>query len=186
MSIRTDRLKPSFKSFIEAQPMFFVATAAPTGRVNMSPKGLDSLRVLSDQKIVWLSMSGSGNETAAHVLQDPRMTLMFCAFQGDALILRVFGNARVIHPRDADWAQHYGLFPDYAGARNIYVLDIDMVTTSCGTGVPEMSIQRRRAESEMVPWYDDLGEAGVKAFWAKKNTKSLDGFETGIFADPVD
>ena len=92
MGIETDHLNRSFRKFIEGQIMFFVATAAPAGRVNMSPKGLDALRILSVQRIVWLSVSGSGNETAAHVLQNPRMTLMFCAFEGPHLTLRVYGK----------------------------------------------------------------------------------------------
>lgn len=163
--------------------MFFVATAAPSGRVNLSPKGLDSLRILSDQRIVWLSVSGSGNETAAHVLKEPRMTLMFCAFEGDPFILRTFGTARVLHPRDGDWDEYSALFPDFAGARNIYVLDIDLVTTACGTGVPEMSMRRSRGETDLLPYYADLGEEGVRAYWEKKNTESLDGFATQIFED---
>jgi hypothetical protein len=103
MGIKTDKLNKSFRAFIEEQVMFFVATAAPDGRVNVSPKGLDSLRIISDKKIVWLSLTGSGNETAAHMLQNPRMTLMFCAFKGDHMILRTYGNAEVIHPRDPEW-----------------------------------------------------------------------------------
>ncbi|WP_299849588.1 pyridoxamine 5'-phosphate oxidase family protein [uncultured Roseovarius sp.] len=180
MGIKTDKLNRSFRHFIEKQPLFFVATAAPKGRVNMSPKGLDSLRILSDTRIVWLSVSGSGNETAAHVLQNARMTLMFCAFEGDALTLRVYGNARVIHPRDDDWSQLYGQFPDYAGARNIFDFSIDLVTTSCGTGVPEMAVKRGRAETELVPWYAKMTKPELEAFWAKKNTLSLDGDPTGI------
>ena len=183
MPIQTDRLKNSFKDFIERQPMFFVATAAPEGRVNLSPKGLDSLRIINDQQIVWMSVSGSGNETAAHVLQSPRMTLMFCAFEGDAFILRVYGNADVIYPRHQEWKELGKLFPDYAGARNIYRLNIDLVTTSCGTGVPQMSMVAPRAETELVPWYKELGEEGVRKFWSKKNTESLDGMPTGIFED---
>ncbi|MCF2870153.1 pyridoxamine 5'-phosphate oxidase family protein [Octadecabacter sp. G9-8] len=183
MGIKTDRLNRSFRAFIEDQAVFFVATAGPEGRVNMSPKGMDSLRILSDQKIVWLSMSGSGNETAAHMLQDPRMTLMFCAFKGDALILRTYGQARVIHPRDAQWDEYYGLFDDFTGARNIFVLDIDLVTTSCGSGVPEMSVVRSRGETEMEPFFADMGPEKVKAFWKKKNSTSLDGQPTGIFDD---
>ena len=180
MGIRTDRLTRSFRRFIDAQPLFFVATAAPSGRVNLSPKGLDSLRVLSDTRILWLSVSGSGNETAAHLRQSPRMTLMFCAFEGDALTLRVYGTARVIHPRDADWVSHCAQFPDYAGARNIFDLEIDLVTTSCGTGVPEMTVTRCRAETELVPWYAKMTQQELEAFWAKKNTTSLDGDPTGI------
>lgn len=121
MGIKTDKLNKSFRAFIEEQVMFFVATAAPDGRVNVSPKGLDSLRIISDKKIVWLSLTGSGNETAAHMLQNPRMTLMFCAFKGDHMILRTYGNAEVIHPRDPEWGALYALFPDFAGARNIFI-----------------------------------------------------------------
>ncbi len=181
MGIQTDKLTGSFRTFIEDQIMFFVATAAPTGRVNLSPKGLDSLRILSESKIVWLSVTGSGNETAAHVLQDPRMTLMFSAFQGEPLTLRVYGNAKVIYPRDPDWEKLYGLFPDFAGARNLFVLDIDLVATSCGSGVPEMSVVRSRGETDLVPWYAEMGPDGVEKFWRKKNVASLDGFPTEIF-----
>ena len=183
MGIQTTRLNRSFRKFVERQKLFFVATAASNGRVNVSPKGLDCLRIIDSKRIVWLSLSGSGNETAAHVLRLPRMTLLFCAFEGDALILRVYGTARVLYPRDAQWKELSSMFPNYAGARNIFDLDIELVTTSCGTGVPEMSYVRNRGETELVPWYEELGEQGVDAFWRKKNTKSIDGFPTGIFAD---
>ena len=183
MGIKTDRLNTSFRTFIESQHMFFVATAAADGRVNVSPKGLDSLRIHSDQRIVWLSLTGSGNETAAHVRQVPRMTLMFCAFEGRPMILRVYGSARVIHPRDEDWPTYYGQFPDFAGARNIFVLDIDLVTTSCGTGVPEMTFVQGRGETELEPWYAELGPQKVADFWTKKNARSIDGRSTGIFED---
>ena len=181
MGIQTDKLNTSFKAFIEKQPVFFVATAGPKGRVNLSPKGLDSLKIINDKQIIWLSVTGSGNETAAHVLQDPRMTLMFCAFEGDALTLRVYGDAQMIYPRDNEWIELYGLFPDYAGARNIFKLDIDLVTTSCGTGVPEMSVIRPRAETELIPWYADMTKDELNTFWRKKNERSLDGNPTRIF-----
>jgi len=161
--------------------MFFAATAGSKGRVNLSPKGLDSLKIINDNQIVWLSVSGSGNETAAHVLQNSRMTLMFCAFEGDAFILRVYGAAQVVYPRDVEWDLLYDLFPDYAGTRNIFKLEIDLVTTSCGTGVPEMALVQPRADTELVPWYADMGEDGVAAFWRNKNMISLDGAPTGIF-----
>lgn len=181
MGIKTDRLNKSFRNFIEDQIMFFVATAGPEGRVNLSPKGLDSLRILSDQKIAWLSLTGSGNETAAHILQSPRMTLMFCAFTGDHLILRTYGNAKVIHPHDHGWDEHYALFPDFAGARNIFILDVDLVTTSCGSGVPEMAVVRSRGETDLEPWYAEMGAEKVQEFWGKKNLTSLDDQPTGIF-----
>ena len=150
MGIKTDRLNRSFRNFIEDQIMFFVSTAAPEGRVNMSPKRLDSLRIISDQKIVWLSLSGSGNETAAHMLQDPRMTLMFCAFEGDALILRAYGSAETLHPRDAGWDELAKLFPAMAGSRQIFDMKIDLVQTSCGTGVPVMTCQGQRGSEELL------------------------------------
>jgi len=181
MGIQTDKLNRSFTKFIEKQIIFFVATAAPEGRVNLSPKGLDSLKIISPTEIIWLSVTGSGNETAAHLLQSARMTLMFCGFEGDPMTLRVYGDAEVIHPRDDEWSDLYALFPDYAGARNIFKLKIDLVTTSCGTSIPEMSVVRRRAETDLVPWYAEMGEAGVEAFWKKKNRLSIDGHPTGIF-----
>ena len=97
------------RAFIERQLMYFVATAAPDGRVNLSPKGMDSLCVLNDHRVIWLNGTGSGNETAAHLLEHPRMTLMFCAFEGKPLILRLYGQARAVHPRDADWPLLKGL-----------------------------------------------------------------------------
>ncbi|MEO3414739.1 pyridoxamine 5'-phosphate oxidase family protein [Roseovarius sp. CAU 1744] len=180
MGIKTHKLNRSFRRFIAAQRMFFVATAAPEGRVNLSPKGLDSLRILSDTRILWLSVTGSGNETAAHLLQSPRMTLMFCAFEGDALILRVYGTARVLHQRDDEWPALSAHFPAYAGARNIFDLTIDLVTTSCGTGVPEMTFVRSRAETELVPWYAEMSDDELAEFWKKKNMTSLDGDPTGL------
>jgi len=183
VGIKTTKLNRSFRTFIERQPLFFVATAGPEGRVNLSPKGLDCLKIVDDGRIVWLSVTGSGNETAAHILQDPRMTLMFCAFEGDPLILRVYGAARMIYPRHDEWEALSGLFPDYAGARNIFVLDIDLVTTSCGTGVPEMRFVKPRADTELVPWYAEMGPSGVDAFWKKKNVVSIDGQPTGIFQE---
>lgn len=173
------KLNGSFIKFIERQPMFFVATAAPDGRVNVSPKGLDSLRVLGPNRIVWLSLSGSGNETAAHLREANRMTLMFCAFDGDALILRTYGTAQTLHPRDAGWAQLAKLFPVMAGSRQIFDLTIDLVQTSCGTGVPLMSCQDQRGPEQLLPFYDEMGPDGVERYWARKNAVSIDGKTTG-------
>jgi len=185
MAIKTDRLNKKFTDFIQQQSLFFVATAGAHGRVNVSPKGLDSLKVISNRKIVWLSVTGSGNETAAHVLQNGRMTLMFCAFEGPHMILRVYGNAKVVHTKDKDWATHYSLFPDYAGARNIFTLEIDLVTTACGSGIPEMSITRSRAESDLLPWYEKMEQSEIEAYWKKKNLTSIDGEPTGVIKELV-
>ncbi len=174
------RLNKSTIDVIAAQPLFFVATAAPDGRVNLSPKGLDSLRVLSDTRIIWLSLSGSGNETAAHLRESPRMTLMFCAFGGAARILRVYGTATTIHPANAPWSELSAHFPAMAGSRQIFDLSVELVQMSCGTGVPEMNFIKQRGLEELLPFYEDMGPDGVRAYWDRKNKLSIDGKDTGI------
>lgn len=176
-------LSDRLRTFVEKQPLFFVATAGASGRVNMSPKGLDSLQVLSENRILWLNVSGSGNETAAHVRENGRMTLMFCAFEGDPMILRVYGKARVIHPHHEQWRELSGHFPDYAGSRQVFDLSIELVQSSCGTGVPVMPFERSRAEEELLPFYEDMGPEGVTKYWKKKNVETIDGTPTGIFND---
>lgn len=175
-----DKLNNTLRKFIERQPMFFVATADVDGRVNVSPKGVDSLRVLDDNTIRWLNLTGSGNETAAHVEATGRMTLMFCAFEGNALILRTYGNAKVYHPHDEQWDEVSAGFENFAGSRQIFDLSIDLVQTSCGSGVPLMDFVKGRAETELVPYYADMGEDGVKDYWQRKNSKTVDGKPTGI------
>lgn len=177
------KLNRSLRAFIRKQPVFFVATAAPEGRVNVSPKGMDTLKILSDTHIRWLNLSGSGNETAAHLCLSDRMTLMFCAFEGDALILRVYGTATVTHPHDVDWAEKTAAFPGLAGSRQVIDMEIDMVQTSCGSGVPFMEFSAQRGPDELVPFFAEMGPEGVAAFWKKKNSRSIDGYETGIFDD---
>lgn len=176
-----DALTPKQTEFINAQPMFFVATAAESGRVNVSPKGLDTLRIDGPQQIRWLNLTGSGNETAAHVAATGRMTLMFCSFTERPMILRVYGTARVIHPRDEGWAEAIADLPELAGSRQVFALDVDLVTTSCGTGVPIMSVDSIRADEELEPFYAEMSDDELTDYWGRKNTSSLDGLPTGIF-----
>ncbi len=175
-----DRLTPELQRFIESQRLFFVATAAPEGRVNLSPKGMDTLRVPALDRIRWMNLTGSGNETAAHVAECPRMTLLFCAFQGSPLIVRVYGEARVLHPHDGDWQATAAGFPPMAGQRNIFDLSIDLVMTSCGTGVPVMPVVRERGPEELLPYYARMGPEELQAYWQRKNRLSLDRKKTGI------
>jgi Pyridoxamine 5'-phosphate oxidase len=177
------RLNGTLKAFVEKQPIFFVATADQTGRVNLSPKGMDTLRILDDTRILWLNLSGSGNETAAHVRASGRMTLMFCAFSGDAMILRLYGQAKVFHPRNREWQNLIGTFPEIAGSRQLFDLTIDLVQTSCGTGVPIMEYRRSRAEKEMVPFYEKMGPSGVEDYWRRRNMVTIDGQPTGVLDD---
>lgn len=180
MGTRFKALEERHAAFIRAQKMYFVATAAPQGRVNLSPKGMDSLRVLGPNRLVWLNLTGSGNETAAHLLEDPRMTVMFCAFEGAPLILRAYGTARNIRPGAAEWDDLAALFPPMAGARQIFDLSIDLVLASCGMGVPVMNFQEDRGEKMLEPWCANLGVEGVADYQRRKNAVSLDGKPTDI------
>jgi hypothetical protein len=176
-------LSERYVDFINDQRLFFVATAAADGRVNMSPKGMDTLRVLDGDRIVWLNLSGSGNETAAHLAEHDRITLMFCAFQGNALILRVYGRGRVVHPRDPAWDDLIGLFPTLPGSRQIIDVRAESVQQSCGSGVPKFDLVEDRGPGELLPFYAKMGEDGVKRYWQRKNTVSIDGKPTHIFED---
>lgn len=164
--------------FIHRQHLFFVATATTDSRINISPKGMDSLRVLNRNRVIWLNVTGSGNETAAHITENPRMTLMFCAFEGKPLILRLYGQARAIHHKDSEWQDFYGLFDSLPGARQIFILEIDLVQTSCGMGVPYFGFEGQR--EQLNNWAERKGEIGIKEYWREKNQFSIDGLETDI------
>lgn len=172
------QLSSTLQTFIEEQQMFFVATADADGRINLSPKGLDSLRVLTPNRLLWLNLTGSGNETAAHLLALNRMTLMFCSFAGNPLILRVYGTARTIHTSDPDWSELYAHFPAIAGARQIFDLQIESVQTSCGYAVPLYEYVGER--DRLVKFAEERGPDGLQAYWAEKNTNSIDGKPTGM------
>lgn len=164
--------------FINKQKIYFVATAAEVGKVNLSPKGGDSLKVISPTQIAWLNLTGSGNESAAHVLQNPRMTVMWCAFEGSPLILRTYGKAKVLHSGDAEWAKYTALFPDSVANRQIFLLEIEMVQASCGMSVPLYTYDSDR--NDLANWSERQGADGLEKYWLKNNQTSLDGFETEI------
>lgn len=166
------------RAFIEAQHLFFVATAAPDGHVNVSPKGLDTLRVLGPNRVMWLNLTGSGNETAAHLLALNRLTLMFCAFEGKPNIMRLYGTAEVLHPRDAEWPELLVAFPPLPGARQIFVMQVELVTTSCGMAVPCFDYRAER--EELNHSMAKKGPAKVEEYWTDRNQFSIDGLPTGI------
>jgi hypothetical protein len=165
--------------FIGQQKMFFVATAASQGRVNLSPKGFDSFRILNQNQVAWLNVTGSGNETAAHVLESPRMTIMFFAFEGKPEILRLYGEAKAYYPRDQQWQTYAQLFKILPGTRQIFVVSVDLVQTSCGMGIPLLDYKSQRGE--LIEWAEGRGESGVEEYWKKKNQFSIDGLPTGLF-----
>ena len=167
--------------FIEDQKLFFVGTAAADGKVNVSPKGMDSLRVLDNKRVIWLNVTGSGNETAAHVQEIARMTIMFTAFEGDPMILRLFGTAKAIHPYDSEWDTLITSFPHLPGARQIFDMQIELVQTSCGMAVPFYDYAGER--EQLNQWATKKGEDGIKQYWKDKNMLSLDGKPTHIQPD---
>ena len=173
-----DEINEKLANFIARQKIFFVATAAKDGRVNLSPKGYDAIRVLSPTRLVWLNLSGSGNETAAHLRVCNRMTLMFCAFEDPPLILRVYGSAQAIHPRDEEWAELNHLFDEFAGSRQIFDMNVESVQTSCGFGVPLFDFAGERGK--LLDHHDSKGREAIESGWAKKNARSIDGLDTGI------
>jgi hypothetical protein len=138
-------LTEDHRDFIARQPVFFVATTAAGARINLSPKGMDSFRVLDGTRVAYLDVGGSGNETNAHLGADGRITIMFCAFDRPALIFRIYGKGVAVLPQDDGWADLYARFTPLPGTRQIFVIDIDEVQTSCGWGVPFMTLERERA-----------------------------------------
>jgi len=180
MGKQFNELSEKHIQFIDEQKLFFVGTATADSRVNVSPKGMDSLRVLSSKRVAWLNVTGSGNETSAHIQQNPRMTIMFCAFDGPPLILRLYGAAKVIHKDDPEWDTLFPLFNPLPGARQIFDLSVDLVQTSCGMAVPYYSYVGER--ELLSDWAVKKGDEGLKQYWEAKNQVSIDGIPTQIVA----
>jgi hypothetical protein len=174
-------IAPEHREFIERQHIFFNASAAGEGRVNLSPRDVASLRVLDANSVIYLDLTGSGNETAAHLIADGRLTLMFCAFEGAPLVLRLYGHGRIIS-RHSD--EYNTLLADYyqnnepPGARQILHLSVDSVQTSCGMNVPFYEYVGER--DQLIRWAQVRGEAALEEYRRQKNTRSIDGLPTGI------
>ena len=178
-------ITPELEQWIKQQPMFFNATAPLGGQahVNLSPRGLDSLRVIDPNQVAILDLTGSGNETAAHLLENGRITIMFCAFNGDPMILRLYGEGEVILPgdEDEDWADLRGLFAaDLPGVRQIFRVLVTRVQTSCGYGVPLMDFVGQR--DRLPNWAAEKSEADIAQYQKEKNSRSIDGLASA-FAD---
>ncbi len=175
----TDTLTPDHIAMIANQPIFFVATAAEGARINLSPKGYDAFRVLAPDRVGYLDLGGSGNETNAHLLADGRITVMFCNFQQPALILRIYGKGRPVLPADPDWAEISGHFNLLPGTRQIFDIAVESVQTSCGWGVPVMELENERAT--LVKYH---AQADPEK-WAEKMSKRVSSID-GLPARPTD
>lgn len=174
-----DRLSDELAAFIRQQPLFFVATAPSSGgHVNLSPKGLDTLRVLDAKTVAYLDLTGSGNETSAHIADNGRLTIMLCSFDARALILRLYGRGRTVLPVDPGYAALRSHFADYPGERQVIVLDIERVQTSCGYAVPRMDNPRQR--DTLVRWAEKKGAGGIAQYQRQNNEISIDGLPAPV------
>jgi hypothetical protein len=171
------------RDFLEKQRIFFVASAAATGHINLSPKGMDAFRVLGPNEVAYLDVTGSGSETAAHLREDGRLTIMFCAFEGPPMILRLFGQGISLPRGSAGYASLLHHFEELPGARQIIRLDVDLVKTSCGVAVPRFDYREQR--EELKRWARRHGPEGLRKYWRLKNMKSMDGFPTGFDPDAM-
>lgn len=178
MAQQYESLSEKHIAFIGEQKMFFVGTATADSRVNVSPKGMNSFKVLGSNRVAWLNVTGSGNETAAHVQVLPRMTIMFCSFEGAPQILRLYGTAKAVHMGDAQWSELHGHFEPLPGTRQIFDMHVDMVQTSCGMAVPLYTYESDR--DQLRNWATKQGETGIAKYWHDKNQLSIDGIPTGI------
>ena len=171
-------LTPEHRAFVARQPVFFVATAAEDARINLSPKGMDSFRVLDERTVAYLDVGGSGNETNAHLLADGRITIMFCAFDQPALIFRIYGRGRAVLPQDDGWAELHARFTPLPGTRQIFVVAIDQVQTSCGWGVPQMELVRER--QTLNKYHEKYTDEQRLAFYSAHEGVSIDGLPTRL------
>jgi len=170
------QLDSELQQWIAAQPCFFVASAplSADGHVNLSPRGISQLVVLNPRRVGFLDLTGSGNETAAHLLENGRLTIMFCAFSGAPQILRLFGRGEVVLPEDPAWQELRPQFgPPLPGERQLVLLQVERIQTSCGFGVPLMELQGQR--DTLVEWAAKKGPEGIERYQAEKNAISIDG-----------
>ncbi len=181
MAKQFEKLDEKHKTFIKQQKIFFTASATAGSQVNVSPREIGALRLISDTSVMYLDRTGSGNETAAHMLADGRLTIMFCAVEGPPQIMRLYGQGRMINWSSDEFEkiieQHFqGTLP--LGTRQLCKLEIEMVQTSCGYGVPLFDYKGERAAIEN--WHDNKGVEGIQTYWEENNMESLDGLPTGL------
>ncbi len=170
-----DQIDEKLAAFIGRQHLFFVGTApdSPDGHLNVSPKGLDTFRILGPNSVAYLDLTGSGIETVAHLRQNGRVTILFCAFEGRPLILRLYGRGRVVEPGDPDWDGLIAEFPEYPGVRSVIVVDVDRVADSCGYAVPLYEYKGERPQ--LIAYAQKKGPEGMERYKARKNRTSIDG-----------
>ncbi|PCH62336.1 MAG: pyridoxamine 5'-phosphate oxidase [SAR86 cluster bacterium] len=183
MGKQYSEISEKHRGFIEQQKIFFVASATADSRINVSPKGMDSFKVVDKNRVVWLNATGSGNETSAHVQQQPRMTIMFMAVEGNPLILRLYGRAKVIHKKDPQWDELLSLFPSIPATRQFFDVTIEMVQTSCGMAVPFYDYVEGREQLNVHN--AKQGDAKINEYWQAKNQVSIDAIPSHIVSKNI-
>jgi hypothetical protein len=173
-----EQLNDKLTEFIGEQKMFFTASAPVSGRINLSPKGIDSFRVFDNKTVGYMDLTGSGNETAAHIHENGRLTVMFCSFTDKPLILRLYGHGEVIGSGSEKWKTYGSSFKHYFGERQIIALNIESVQTSCGFGVPVYELVEER--KTLIDWAEGKDEEKIEAYWRQKNLISIDGLPTHL------
>jgi hypothetical protein len=175
-------LNQALRDFIAAQRIFFHASAPNQGRINISPKGLDTFRVLSDRCVAYLDLTGSECETAAHLIENGRLTIMFCSFEDKPLILRLYGRGRVVRSHDAQWGELHNQFQAIPGERQIIVLDIESIMTTCGFAAPLYDYKGNRS---LLPEFTcKMGPERMDQYRHEHNQLSIDGLPTNLFEGP--
>jgi hypothetical protein len=172
------QLDDTLRSFIAEQKIFFTATAPERGRINLSPKGMDTFRYIDERTVAYQDLTGSGNETAAHLMENGRLTIMFCSFSESPLIMRLYGRGRVVRPVDDEWQSFHRHFQTMPGERQIIVLDVESAQTSCGFGVPVYELKEERPT--LMEWTMKKGEEGIREYRKEKNQISIDGLPTHL------
>ena len=176
-----EHITHDLRDFMAAQKVFFVASASDRGRINLSPKGMDTFRYVDTHTVAYLDLTGSGNETAAHLRHDGRLTLMFCSFDQKPLIVRLYGRGTSVNARHERWPELIRRFPPLPGIRQIVLMHVDTLQTSCGFAVPVFEFREER--QALRAWAERKGAAGVTEYQRKNNTASIDDLSTGLFEE---
>ncbi len=178
MAVKFENINEEHKAFIAKQKMFVVGSAGADGFINVSPKGMDSLKILDEKTVIWVNYTGSGNETSAHVQENGRMTIMFNSYDKAPMIMKLYGTAEVFHNADESWEALLSHFSFKEGARQIFKLNVELLLTSCGYAVPQYTYVGER--ETLKKWVEKKGEEGIKAYWQENNVETLNGVKTNI------
>jgi len=178
MAVKFKNINKAHKAFIEKQKMFVIGSAGAEGFINVSPKGMESFKIIDETTVVWMNHTGSGNETSAHVQENGRMTIMFNSFDKAPMILKLYGKAIVVHDADKRWNELSSYFKGFVGARQFFEMKVELVLTSCGFGVPQYKYIGER--NKLQKWAENKGRDGMKTYWSEKNTETLDGVKTNV------